>query len=94
VACYNSKNLRIREEHERFKSFSYNDLIKRENLNLDLLWLKDESLVESANLPDPDVIAREIAQDLQGALKQFATIASDLEVRPSRTRGAVFHTDG
>jgi len=40
--------------------------------------LKDESLEDSANLPDPDVIAAEIVEDLEAALQQFAAIASDL----------------
>ena len=43
------------------------------------LWLKDESLEDSANLPDPDVLAREIVEDLQAALAQFAEIAADLK---------------
>jgi hypothetical protein len=43
------------------------------------LWLKDESLEDSANLPDPDIIAAEIVEDLQAALTQFAEIASDSE---------------
>jgi len=43
------------------------------------LWLKDESLQDSANLPDPDVIAREIVEDLEAALQQFAAIANDLK---------------
>jgi hypothetical protein len=43
------------------------------------LWLKDESLEDSANLPDPDVIAQEIVEDLQAALGQFAEIANDLK---------------
>src|SRR5437879_753610 len=42
-------------------------------------WLKDESLEDGANLPDPDVIAQEIVEDLQAALAQFAEIASDSE---------------
>ena len=42
------------------------------------LWLKDESLEDSANLPDPDVIAQEIVEDLEAALQQFAAIAQDL----------------
>jgi type I restriction enzyme M protein len=41
--------------------------------------LKDESLEDSANLPDPDVIALEITEDPQAALDQFAQIASDLK---------------
>ena len=52
--------------------------MKRDKLNFDIFWLKDESLEDSANLPDPDIIAAEIVEDLQAALAQFATIATDL----------------
>jgi type I restriction enzyme M protein len=78
VRCYNPKNRHERKESERFKSFSYEDLLKRDKLNLDISWLKDESLEDSANLPDPDVIAAEIVEDLEAALQQFSTIANDL----------------
>jgi hypothetical protein len=44
-----------------------------------IFWLKDESLEDSANLPDPDIIAAEIVEDLQAALAQFAEIPSDLK---------------
>ncbi len=47
--------------------------------NLDIFWLKDESLEDSANLPDPDVLALEITEDLEAALEQFATIAVDIK---------------
>jgi len=43
------------------------------------LWLKDESLEDAANLPNPDIIAAEIVEDLQAALTQFVEIASDLK---------------
>jgi hypothetical protein len=43
------------------------------------VWLKDESLEDSANLPPPDVIAQEIVEDLEAALQQFAAIANDLK---------------
>jgi len=43
------------------------------------LWLKDKSLEDGANLPDPDVIAQEIVEDLEAALQQFAAIAADLK---------------
>jgi len=77
-ACYNPKNRHDRKESERFKSFAYEELTKRDKLNLDIFWLKDESLEDSANLPDPDIIAQEIVEDLQAALAQFAEIATDL----------------
>ena len=79
VKCYNPKNRHTRKESERFRSFTYDELLKRDKLNLDIFWLKDESLEESANLPEPDVIAAEIADDLEAALEQFATIAEDLK---------------
>ena len=79
VACYNPKNRHERKESERFKAFTYDELIKRDKLNLDIFWLKDEALEDSANLPAPDIIAREIADDLEAALEQFREIAEDLE---------------
>ena len=79
VACYNPNSRHERKESERFKSFSYEDLTKRDKLNLDIFWLKDESLEDSANLPAPDVIAQEIVEDLEAALSQFAQIAADLK---------------
>jgi type I restriction enzyme M protein len=53
-------------------------LINRDKASLDLFWLKDESLEDSDNLPDPDVIAQEIVDDLEAALEQFRLIANDL----------------
>ena len=79
VACYNPKNRHDRAESERFKSFTYEELTKRDKVNLDIFWLKDEALEESANLPDPEVIAADITADLEAALEQFATIAEDLK---------------
>jgi type I restriction enzyme M protein len=89
VACYNHKNRHDRKESEpggdsrrqsdRFRSFSYEELIKRDKINHDTFWLKDESLEDSANLPDPDVLAREIVEDLEAALQQFSLIAADLK---------------
>ena len=78
VACYNSKNRHDRKESDRFKSFTYEELTKRDKVNLDIFWLKDDALEESANLPAPEIIAADIAADLEAALEQFATIAEDL----------------
>jgi len=67
------------QKTQRFKSFAYEDLPKRDKINLDIFWLKDESLEDSANLPAPDLIAAEIAEDLEAALLQFSQIAADLK---------------
>jgi type I restriction enzyme M protein len=61
------------------KGFAYEELLKRDKVNLDIFWLKDESLEESANLPAPDLIALEITDDLEAALEQFRTITDDLK---------------
>ena len=47
-------------------------------MNLDIFWLKDDALEESANLPAPEIIVQDITNDLEAALEQFATIAEDL----------------
>jgi len=79
VACYNPKSRHQRSETERFKAFTYEELIKRDKVNLDIFWLKDDALEESANLPSPEIIAQDITADLAAALEQFATIAEDLK---------------
>jgi len=50
-------------------------------VSLDLFWLRDESLEDSANLPDPDVLAKEIAEDLRAALEQIEDVLGDLQAR-------------
>ncbi len=68
-----------RKESERFKSFTYDELTKRYKVNHDIFWLKDDALEESANRPAPEIIAADIAADLEAALEPFATIAEDLK---------------
>jgi type I restriction enzyme M protein len=50
----------------------------RDKANLDIFWLRDESLEESDNLPAPEIIAAEIIADLESALDQFRNIADSL----------------
>jgi len=79
VKCYKPQNRHAREETERFRVFTYEELMQRDKVNLDIFWLRDESLEDSANLPDPDVIAREIMENLESALDQFTSISRSLE---------------
>jgi len=78
VKCYNPQNRHERQETERFHVFTYEELMQRDKVNLDIFWLKDESLEDSANLPAPDILAREIAENLESALDQFTTISQSL----------------
>ena len=85
VACYNPDNRHQRQETDRFHPFSYEDLIKRDKANLDIFWLRDESMEDSANLPPPDQLADEIVNDLRAALEQLEEIAGDLGEPAMRT---------
>ena len=73
ITCYQE-----RKETERFRRFTYDDLTARDKLNLDIFWLKDDSLEDIDNLPAPDVIAGEIVENLEAALDQFRSVAEEL----------------
>jgi type I restriction enzyme M protein len=79
VKCYNPKNRHKRKESERFKSFAYGEIMKRDKVSLDIFWLKDDSLEDTDILPEPSVIAAEIVENLQAALEQFQAIQEELE---------------
>ena len=62
----------------RWRTYDYEQVAARDKWSLDIFWLRDESLEASENLPEPDVIASEIADDLRAALAQFEEVAADL----------------
>jgi type I restriction enzyme M protein len=87
VACYHPENRHDRtptwspENPDcRWRAFTYDELMTRDKVNLDIFWLRDESLEDSANLPDPDILAAEIVDDLQSALEQFEGIVEKLKI--------------
>ncbi len=53
--------------------------VENDQVNLDIFWLRDESLEDTGRLPEPDVIAEEIVEDMKAALEQFQLILEDLE---------------
>src|SRR4051794_24640253 len=68
-----------RVESERWKAFAYDELVARDKANLDITWLRDESLEDADNLPAPEIIAREIVEDLTAALAEIEAVAAALE---------------
>ncbi|MCE9620836.1 MAG: type I restriction-modification system subunit M [Actinomycetia bacterium] len=83
VDCYRPGQSRSsRVESERFHSFTYDDLVARDKANLDIIWLKDDSLEDAANLPAPDVIAGEMMEELEAALAEIAAIVEALKPEP------------
>jgi type I restriction enzyme M protein len=85
INAYSAVDRSARTESERFHRFSYDELIQRDKASLDITWLRDESLEDMDNLPAPEVIAQEIAEDLEAALAEFAAIAEALEDRGNET---------
>ena len=78
VSCYRADDRVQREESERFRRFTFDELTQLDKANLDIFWFRDDSLEDSENLPPPDVIAEEIMEDLRAALEQLEEIAVDL----------------
>jgi type I restriction enzyme M protein len=71
-----------RTQSERFKAYAYQDLIARDKVNLDLTFLKDDSLADAASLPAPEILVQEIIDDLQAALAEFQAIGEVLGLSP------------
>ena len=69
----------------RWRPYGYDEITNRDKVSLDLFWLRDESLEDSANLPDPHILAQEIADDLRSALGQIEDVLGDLEARANVT---------
>jgi type I restriction enzyme M protein len=80
VAAYQLDNRQQRVESERFKRYALDDLLARDKLNLDLFWLKDDSLEEGSDLPAPGLLAAEIVESLEAALEEFRQVADELLV--------------
>ena len=75
----NQKRLR-NASRKQLRNFTYEELAQRDKCNLDIFWLKDESLEDSASLPEPDIIIVDIIEDLRTALEQLEEIAGDVSV--------------
>ncbi len=64
----------IKNPEGRWRKFSLEELLKRDKTSLDITWLKDKSLADLDNLPDPDVLAEEIIENLEAGLENFKEI--------------------
>ncbi|MCY3561837.1 MAG: class I SAM-dependent DNA methyltransferase [bacterium] len=87
VACYRPGEPHRREPSERFKRFTYDELLARDKVSLDIFWLRDDSLTDTDNLPPPAVLAAEIAEDLQAALQEIQILAESLATTETAAGG-------
>ena len=79
VACYKSGRRHERAETERFRRFAHAELVARDKINLDIFWLKDDTLDDPDRLPPPEEIAAEIVESLEAALGRFRKVALSLQ---------------
>jgi type I restriction enzyme M protein len=79
VDAYCAEDRTHRVESERFRVFLYEELMARDQVNLDITWLKDDSHVDADDLPDPDILARELSDILYEAAELMAQLAEGLE---------------
>lgn len=86
INCYKPGNRHTRKEtfnsennpEGRWRKFSYEEIISRDKTSLDITWLKDKSLADLDNLPDPDVLANDILENLEAGLENFRSIIRQL----------------
>lgn len=85
IECYQSQNRHKRKEtwseknpEGRWRKFAYEEILARDKTSLDLFWLKDDSLADLDNLPDPDVLAIEIVENLEAVLDSFRGLVEEL----------------
>ncbi len=86
ITCYNPKNRHIRKEtynpdtnpDGQWRRFTYEEIVARDKTSLDITWIKDKSLVDLDNLPDPDILASEIIENLEAGLESFRKILDTL----------------
>lgn len=85
IDCYNPKNRHQRKEtwtednpDGRWRKYTYDEILARDKTSLDIFWIKDESLADLENLPDPDVIAEEIVENLEAGLEAFREVRNGL----------------
>ena len=76
--CPDDRSKRI--ESERFRRFGYDELVGRDKANLDITWLRDDTLDDASTLRAPGVLAAEIVEELEAALAQFSELAASLPV--------------
>ncbi len=79
IKYYNPSNRFKRKETERFRKYTYEQITSRDKTNLDIFELKDDSLGDLDNLPDPGIIAAEIVENLESGLASFKTIVDNLK---------------
>jgi len=87
IELYNGKNISKRKEtwskgneDGRWKKYSYDEIIARDKTSLDIFWLKDKSLTDLDNLPDPDLLANEIIENIESGLNSFREIVEVLDL--------------
>jgi type I restriction enzyme M protein len=76
VTAFSAHDRSHRVETERFRRFTYDEILARHTVNLDITWLWEDTDADSEDLPDPDILIAEIVDDLTAAAQELAAAAS------------------
>lgn len=63
----------------RWRKYTYEEILDRDKTSLDVFWLRDENMLDLENLPEPDILAQEIIENIEAALTSFREIALKIE---------------
>ena len=70
--------MRRKNTEGRWRRFTYDELVARDKTSLDVFWLRDKSLTDLDNLPEPDELAEEIIENLEAGLESFRQVLTGL----------------
>jgi type I restriction enzyme M protein len=85
IKCYNigaekkrTETWSTENQNGRWRKYSYDEIIERDKTNLDIFWLKDDSLIDLENLPDPETLIDDIIENIESTLANFKSIKDSL----------------
>lgn len=92
IDCYCPLNRQKRNEtfnsetnpEGKWRKFTYEEIVSRDKTSLDITWIKDKSLADLDNLPDPDILANEIVENIESGLDSFRKIIESLNLKGSK----------
>lgn len=86
INCYHATDRNITDEtwneenqNGRFRKYTYDELINRDKINLDIFWLKDDNYIDLESLPEPEILAQEIINNLESVLESFKEVVKSLD---------------
>tara|TARA_R110002096_G_scaffold257381_1_gene450743 strand:+ start:65308 stop:66792 length:1485 start_codon:yes stop_codon:yes gene_type:complete len=89
IDCYSPENRHARKEtwneetspEGRWRKYGIDEIMSRDKTSLDITWIKDDTLTDLDNLPEPEVLAEEIILNIESGLSSFREVLIGLETK-------------